>query len=97
MKNRNDRGITQKDVKWMNADNATSTASCYHGYYASKRKIPYIGNTYEGNSALCNKNFGISDGDDFVHIDKVEDDGLKRDRVCGRCLRIFDKLPNNNL
>ena len=89
------RNIKQEDVKWMDTDNADATASCYHGYYASKRKIPYLGDEYDGNRALCNKNKGISeDGGSFVHIDKVENNGLKRNQVCGSCLRIYDKLPS---
>lgn len=85
------RGIKQKDVKWMDTDNADATRSTYHGYYGSK--IKFWGGEYDGNRALCNKNKGISeDGESFVHISKVEDDELKRDSVCGSCLRVYDKL-----
>jgi hypothetical protein len=90
MENRN---ITQKNVKWMDTDNEDATRSTYHGYYSSKRK--FWGGEYDSNRALCNKSKGISDdGESFVHISKVEDNGLKRDLVCGSCLRIFDKLNN---
>lgn len=89
------RNIKQKDVKWMDTDNSDATASCYHGYYPSKRKVPYLGGEYDSNRALCNKNKGISEnGESFVHIDKVENDGLKRNQVCRSCLRIYDKLSS---
>ena len=87
------REIKQEDVKWMDADNSDATRSTYHGYYGSKR-MDWVGE-YDGNRALCNKKKGISeDGESFVHIDKVENNGLKRDRVCRSCLKIYDKLPS---
>ena len=88
----NSRSITKEDVKWMDTDNADATRSTYHGYYGRVRQNQYFGD-YEGNSALCNKKYGISeDGEGFLPIDKVDDDGLKRERVCQRCLKIYDKL-----
>lgn len=89
------RTIKKEEVKWMDTDNATATASCYHGYYSSKRKVPYLGTEYDGNRALCNRHKGIaSDEDEFVPFDEVEDNGLKRDEVCKSCLRIYDKLES---
>lgn len=88
----NSRNITQEDVKWMDADNADATSSTYHGYYGRKRKN-FLGEFYHANSALCNKKKGISDdGQGFVPISGVEDNGLVRDRVCKSCLKIYDKL-----
>lgn len=85
------RNITQQDVKWMDADNADATRSTYHGYYGRYRH-GYLG-AYKGNSSLCNKNKGISeDGESFLPIKKVENNGLKREQVCQRCLKIYDKL-----
>ncbi len=90
------RNIKQKDVKWMSADNSDETKSTYHGYYGARRKHSYL-EDYDGNSALCNKRKGISeDAETFIHIEKVEQDGLKRNMVCGSCLRIYDKLNHND-
>lgn len=87
-----DKNITQKDIKWMDTDNADETRSTYHGYYGRMRKHQYF-EDYNGNSALCDKKKGISeDGETFIKIENVEQNGLKRDRVCGSCLRIYDKL-----
>lgn len=89
-----DRNTKQSEIKWMITDNSSATATCYHGYYGSKRNIPYIGEEYDSNRALCNRKFGISeDGESFIHIDKVEQNGLKRNQVCQKCLKIYDKLP----
>lgn len=86
------RNIIQQDVKWMSADNFNATSSNYHGYYGRKRK-DYLGFFNQGNSALCNKKKGISeDGEGFIPISGVEDNGLKRNKVCQRCLKIYDKL-----
>ncbi len=92
----NKRNISQKEVKWVHSENEAATADNYHGYYGSKRKIPYIGEEYDGNSALCNKNYGQSeDGEGYMPIEKLDNHGLKRERVCLRCLKIYDKLPTN--
>lgn len=93
MENRN---IKKEQVRWMEADNADATASNYHGYYGSKRKVPYIGTEYDGNRALCNRHKGIAiDEDEYVPIDEVDDDVLKRDEVCKSCLKIYDKLQSD--
>jgi len=89
-----DRNIIQSDVVWMQAENEALTASSYHGYYPSERLRPYTRERYNANRALCNRKFGISDdGEYYVHISKVVDDGLDRDKVCKKCLNIFDKIP----
>lgn len=76
----------------MDTDNADATRSTYHGYYGRLRQHPYLG-PYEGNSSLCNRKKGISEtGDEFISIEKVENNGLKRDQVCKSCLKIYDKL-----
>jgi len=80
----------------MLTDNADATNVCYHGYYGCERTVAWIGEKYQGNAALCNRRKGISDdGEGFVPIELVENNGLKRNQVCGSCLRIYDKLKES--
>jgi hypothetical protein len=93
MKNRKD--LTQKDVVFHSAENEDLTSSAKHGLYGSLRKDTmgrYTGETHEGNSALCNKRYGLSeDGDTYLTIDKIPNEGLNG--ACKRCISIFNKLP----
>ena len=46
-----------------------------------------------GNSALCNKSYGqVDENEEYIPIEEVEDSGLNRDKVCKKCLKIYDKL-----
>ncbi|MEB0262889.1 hypothetical protein [Mucilaginibacter sp. 10I4] len=93
MKNKSE--LIKADVKFHSAENEYLTRSAKHGLYGSTRKDSmgrYTGETHEGNSALCNKNYGISeDGDEYLSIDKIPHEGFNG--VCKRCLAIYNKLP----
>jgi len=88
--------LTKSDVIFHSAENEDLTSSAKHGLYAAPRKDTvgyYTGETHEGNSALCNKNFGISeDGDSYLKIDSIPNEGLRG--ACKRCLSIYMKLPD---
>lgn len=81
---------------WTWMTNYSDTHTALHCYYGRERKDSvgrYTGETHSGNSALCNKNFGVSeDGDSFLHIDKIEPSVLNRKAACKKCLKIYDKL-----
>jgi hypothetical protein len=86
--------LTKQDVIWCESDNFDATKTVYHAYYGRLRKRLYTGELYSGNSALCNKNKGMSnENEEFIPIYEVENSGLKEDKVCKSCLLIFKKLP----
>lgn len=90
--------MNNKDkLVWAWMENETATHSALHCYYSNERKDSvgqYTGETHSGNSALCNKKYGISeDGDSFLPIDAIKPDELNRELACKRCLKIFDKTP----
>ena len=82
---------------WMENEDATHAA--LHCYYGAKRKDllgKYTGDTHDGNSALCNKRYGISeDGDSFLPIDKIIASPLNEEKACKRCLKIYNNLKTN--
>lgn len=88
----NDKGI----LVWVWMENETATHSTLHCYYGNKRKDStgqFTGETHDGNSALCNKNLGISeDGDSFLPINAIKPDELNRNAACKRCLKAYDKI-----
>jgi len=90
------KNLTKSDIVFHSAENEDLTSSAKHGLYASFRKDGigrYTGETHEGNSALCNKNYGISeDGDSYLQIDSIPNEGLRG--ACKRCLAIYSKLPD---
>lgn len=91
------RNIKKADVVWHTAPNATETDYSMHGYY-SKPMISevgtYTGETHQGNAALCNGKFGISeDGDSYLSIDKLKAHELNPNFACKRCQKIFNNLP----
>lgn len=81
---------------WAWMENEDQSHSALHCYYSAQRKDSvgmYTGETHNGNSALCNKNWGISeDGDSFLPIDKIKPDDMDRNAACKRCLKIYDKI-----
>lgn len=84
--------IGQKDIKWMETDSADATRSVYHGYYHKVRRN-YLNEPYNGNVSLCNIRRGICNDDSVTcPIEQVEQNRLKRDRVCKRCLKICDSI-----
>lgn len=91
------RKLNQKDVVWCESDNHYATRNVYHGYYSTERLTElgkWTGEKKMGNSALCNKHFGqANENGEFIPIEEVENSGLDRDKVCKRCLIIYDKLP----
>jgi len=93
MKSRSE--LTKADIRFHSAENENLTSSSKHGLYANSRKDTmgrYTGETHDGNSALCNKSFGISeDGDSYLTIDKIPNEGIKG--ACKRCVAIYNKLP----
>ena len=90
------RSIKQNDVVWCESDNSDATRCVYHGYYGIDRYTDigkWTGEKKIGNSALCNKNYGqVNENEEFLRVDEIENSGLKRDRVCKKCLKIYDKL-----
>ena len=91
------RDTTKLVWAWMENHNATHSA--LHCYYGRKRKDDvgrYTGETHDGNSALCNKKYGISeDGSSFLPIDKIIPDPLDKSKACKRCLKIYNQLTSN--
>lgn len=76
---------------WTWVENETATHSALHCYYGRERK--FMGEKYNGNSALCNKKLGVSeDGDSFLPIDKINSDPLNESAACQRCLKIYNSL-----
>ena len=77
---------------WMESDTGHTALHCY---YSRERKDEigyYTGETHSGNSALCNKRYGVSDdGSSFLHIDAIEPIVLNRTAACKKCLKIYDK------
>ncbi len=88
--------LKQNDIVWSESDNYNATKTVYHGYYARMRTTAIGKWTNEkamGNSALCNKNWGIGDeNENYLPIEEIEDSGLNREKVCKSCLKIYDKL-----
>ena len=88
--------LKQKDIVWCESDNADATRSVYHGYYGRERLTEmgkWTGEKKMGNSALCNKSYGqVDENEEYIPIEEVEDSGLNRDKVCKKCLKIYDKL-----
>lgn len=83
---------------WAWMENETATHSALHCYYSRQRKDStgmYTGERHDGNSALCNRRYGISeDGDSFLQIDKIEPSELIRTAACKKCLKIYDRLKS---
>lgn len=79
---------------WMESHDTGHMA--LHCYYSRERKDDigrYTGETHSGNSALCNKKYGVSeDGSSFLHIDAIEPSVLNRASACKKCLKSYDKL-----
>lgn len=88
-----EKELNQKDIVWSESDNYNATKTVYHGYY-SRMRTTEIGNEKAiGNSALCNKNWGIADeNENYLPIEEIEDSGLNREKVCKSCLKIYNKL-----
>lgn len=88
----------KEDIVWCDAENVSLTSSSFHGYYGRKRQggIEKITSEYhEGNSALCNKNFGIcEDMEKFVPISEVPKHEFNEKLVCKKCLKIYNNLNN---
>lgn len=88
--------LTKSDIVFHSAENEDCTSSAKHGLYASLCKDEvgrYTGETHEGNAALCNKTYGISeDGDSYLPIDKIQNEGING--ACKRCVAIYNKLPD---
>lgn len=84
---------------WTWMENHDASHSALHCYYGRKRKDDvgrFTGETHDGNSALCNKKFGISeDGSSFLSIDKIVSDLLDESLACKRCLKIYKKIYSN--
>jgi len=93
------RDIDKLVWTWM--ENETRTHSALHCYYSRKRKDSvgrYTGETHDGNSALCNKKYGISeDGDSFLPIDKIIPSELNEKAACKSCLKIYNNLKYKTL
>lgn len=94
------RNLKKEDIVWTNIDNETGNGTAIHGYYSTLRKGPmgeYFCETHNGNSALCNKKFGVSeDGEIFLTIEKLE--GMKFDPnlFCQKCVKIYNSLPKED-
>lgn len=86
--------LKKSDISFYSAENATATASAKHGLYGTPRKDgigKYTRELHDGNSALCNRNYGISDdGDTFLNIADIPNEGLSG--ACRRCIEIYNKL-----
>ena len=89
--------ISKEDVIWSVQPTPTDSYVSCHGYYSNKRYSEVgaiIGESHEGNSALCNKRYGVSeDGDSFLplsEINKLED--VDYSKVCKKCYHIFKNL-----
>jgi len=93
------RTLIQQKLVWTWMENDTATHSALHCYYGRKRKDHiglYTGETHDGNSALCNKNFGVSeDGSSFLPIDKIEPYKLVESMACKKCLKSYIKIIGN--
>lgn len=80
---------------WMESDTGHTALHCYYGRRRKDSTGMYTGETHEGNSALCNKRFGISeDGDSFLPIDNISPSKLDENAACQSCLKIYNKLKN---
>lgn len=81
---------------WAWMENEDASHSALHCYYGRDRKDSvgqYTGETHKGNSALCNKKYGISEnGDSFLSIDKIVPDTLDPFNACKKCLKMYNKL-----
>lgn len=83
-----------KSIIWCTVDSADDERLSWkqHAYVPSVRRIPYIGDIYNGNRTLCNKRFGIMEDERFVDIKDIKPEVLNTDEVCKKCLNIFRKL-----
>lgn len=82
-------GLTQADIVWNDSENYDCTRSASHGMYSSERGRF---DKYQGNSALCNYQYGISEGGPYLPIEDVPYNSTY-EGSCKSCQKIFDKLP----
>lgn len=90
--------MDKSKLVWTWMENEDATHSALHCYYGRKREDDigrYTGETHDGNSALCNKKYGVSeDGSSFLAIDEIVPSKLDEEKACKRCLKIYKKLTN---
>lgn len=81
-------------VKWFTPESIDGERTwSQHTFMSATRKTPYIGEEYEGNRMLCNSRRGIDDEDElFMNFNKIEPEKFNENRVCKKCLKIYNKL-----
>lgn len=77
--------LRKTDIVWSYQDNASGNSGNKHGYYQNIKRQA---------TALCNSHYHVSDGGSkgAFGIHEIDDDGTHIGG-CGRCLRIYNKLP----
>lgn len=94
------KDITEGNVVWHTADTPNGLNTSLHCYYNRERFSDighYTGESHIGSSALCNKNYGISeDASSFIPIEQLHPSPLNRNAACKKCLKIYDTLKTNN-
>ncbi len=77
------KDLRKDDIVWSYNDNESGLSGCTHGYYQDMK---------EHAAALCNSRYHVGDGSKALPVDEL--DGSSEYKYgCGRCKRIYDKLP----
>jgi hypothetical protein len=78
-----------KTIKFATLENEAVTIALKQHAYIEAERGAWYSEKYQGNKQLCGKG-GVHDGDKFVSIDEINDEGINQKGICKKCLKIYN-------
>lgn len=79
----------KNNIVWYEFTTKNGKNKKYHGCYTNIRFVN--GNKQEGNSVVCNKKFGVKDGDKFLKLSEIKKLDVAEELKCKSCLQNLKK------
>lgn len=81
-------------IKFATLENESGIKALKQHAYIEAQRGAWYSEKYQGNKQLCGKG-GVHDGDKFVSIEEINDEGIYEKGICKKCLKIYNNKFKN--